>query len=155
MAGCKSTLSGEDFYGAYDAQEFATATAPELGMQTVPSLNITYTEVGAGCECQTVWGGGAGRGGPQAGMPMVPSLHVTCTRVGAGPAGAVVLGAWRVSGAMFCCKSRSVQWAPFLRRPPTDPPTHPHASPSSIPHPLLLPPWPCDHLCAGEGLRHR
>jgi sulfate adenylyltransferase len=44
MAGCKSSLSGEDFYGAYDAQEFATANAPELGMQTVPSLNIQYTE---------------------------------------------------------------------------------------------------------------
>ncbi|KAI3434657.1 hypothetical protein D9Q98_002721 [Chlorella vulgaris] len=44
MAGSKSSLSGEDFYGAYDAQEFATACAPELGMQTVPSLNITYTE---------------------------------------------------------------------------------------------------------------
>ncbi|EFN57101.1 hypothetical protein CHLNCDRAFT_143915 [Chlorella variabilis] len=44
MAGSKSSLTGEDFYGAYDAQEFATANAPELGMQTVPSLNITYTE---------------------------------------------------------------------------------------------------------------
>ena len=44
MAGCKSSLTGEDFYGAYDAQEFATEHAPELGMQTVPSLNITYTE---------------------------------------------------------------------------------------------------------------
>ncbi|KAK2080826.1 hypothetical protein QBZ16_000680 [Prototheca wickerhamii] len=44
MAGCKSTLTGEDFYGAYDAQEYATAVAPELGMQTVPSLNITYTQ---------------------------------------------------------------------------------------------------------------
>lgn len=30
----------QDFYGAYDAQEFATANAPELDMQTVPSLNI-------------------------------------------------------------------------------------------------------------------
>jgi sulfate adenylyltransferase len=44
MAGCKSSLSGEDFYGAYDAQEFATSNAPELGMATVPSLNIQYTE---------------------------------------------------------------------------------------------------------------
>lgn len=44
MAGSKSSLTGEDFYGAYDAQEFATSLAPELGMQTVPSLNITYTE---------------------------------------------------------------------------------------------------------------
>ena len=44
MAGCKSSLTGDDFYGAYDAQEFATKHAPELGMQTVPSLNIQYTE---------------------------------------------------------------------------------------------------------------
>jgi sulfate adenylyltransferase len=44
MAGCKSSLDGEDFYGAYDAQEFATANAPELGMQTVPSLNLAFTE---------------------------------------------------------------------------------------------------------------
>ena len=45
MAGCKSTLTGEDFYGAYDAQDNAKAHAKELGMDTVPSLNITYTEV--------------------------------------------------------------------------------------------------------------
>ncbi|EIE21437.1 ATP sulfurylase [Coccomyxa subellipsoidea C-169] len=44
MAGCKSTLSGEDFYGPYDAQDTAKANAKELGMDTVPSLNITYTE---------------------------------------------------------------------------------------------------------------
>uniref|UniRef100_A0A061R5V3 sulfate adenylyltransferase n=1 Tax=Tetraselmis sp. GSL018 TaxID=582737 RepID=A0A061R5V3_9CHLO len=43
MAGCKSSITGDDFYGAYDAQDLAKATAPELGMQTVPSLNITYT----------------------------------------------------------------------------------------------------------------
>ena len=50
MAGCKSTLTGEDFYGAYDAQDNAKAHAKELGMDTVPSLNITYTEVSAhGC----------------------------------------------------------------------------------------------------------
>jgi ATP sulfurylase len=45
MAGCKSSLSGEDFYGAYDAQETAKAHSTELGVDTVPSLNITYTEV--------------------------------------------------------------------------------------------------------------
>ena len=45
MAGCKSTLTGEDFYGAYDAQDNAKTHAKELGMDTVPSLNITYTEV--------------------------------------------------------------------------------------------------------------
>jgi sulfate adenylyltransferase len=44
MAGCKSTISGEDFYGAYDAQNLAGDMAAELGMQTVPSLNIAYTE---------------------------------------------------------------------------------------------------------------
>jgi len=44
MAGCKSSISGEDFYGAYDAQELANKNAPELGMQTVPSLNIAYTK---------------------------------------------------------------------------------------------------------------
>lgn len=46
MAGSKSSVSGEDFYGAYDAQETAAKHAEELHMQTVPSLNITYTEVG-------------------------------------------------------------------------------------------------------------
>jgi len=45
MAGCKSTLTGEDFYAPYDAQDTAKANAKELGMDTVPSLNITYTEV--------------------------------------------------------------------------------------------------------------
>ncbi|KAI3437913.1 hypothetical protein D9Q98_000358 [Chlorella vulgaris] len=44
MAGCKSSLSGEDFYGAYDAQDFAKAHAKELGMKTVPSLNVVFTE---------------------------------------------------------------------------------------------------------------
>jgi sulfate adenylyltransferase len=44
MAGSKSSLTGEDFYGAYDAQNTAKEYAAELGMQTVPSLNIVYTE---------------------------------------------------------------------------------------------------------------
>ncbi|CAD7704250.1 unnamed protein product [Ostreobium quekettii] len=44
MAGSKSTVTGEDFYGPYEAQDFAAKNAPELGMQTVPSLNIAYTE---------------------------------------------------------------------------------------------------------------
>lgn len=47
MAGSKSSITGEDFYGPYEAQETAKTHAPELGMQTVPSLNITYTEVPA------------------------------------------------------------------------------------------------------------
>ena len=44
MAGCKSSISGEDFYGPYDAQEFANKCCEELGMKTVPSLNLVYTE---------------------------------------------------------------------------------------------------------------
>lgn len=44
MAGCKSSLDGNDFYGAYDAQEFAIANAKELGVTPVPSLNLVYTE---------------------------------------------------------------------------------------------------------------
>merc|ERR1712070_1077612 len=36
MAGSKSSLDGEDFYGAYEAQE--------LGVKCVPSLNLVYTE---------------------------------------------------------------------------------------------------------------
>ena len=44
MAGCKSHLNGDDFYGAYEAQNFARECAPELAMETVPSLNLVYTE---------------------------------------------------------------------------------------------------------------
>ncbi|QNI71731.1 sulfate adenylyltransferase [Cyanobium sp. NS01] len=44
MAGCKSSLSGSDFYGPYQAQDFARDNASELGMETVPSLNLVYTE---------------------------------------------------------------------------------------------------------------
>ena len=44
MAGCKSSLTGEDFYGAYEAQDFAKECAPELAMKTVPSLNLVFTE---------------------------------------------------------------------------------------------------------------
>jgi len=44
MAGCKSSISGSDFYGPYQAQDFARDQATELGMETVPSLNLVYTE---------------------------------------------------------------------------------------------------------------
>ena len=44
MAGCKSSISGDDFYGPYQAQDFARDNAAELGMETVPSLNLVYTE---------------------------------------------------------------------------------------------------------------
>jgi len=44
MAGCKSSSTGEDFYGPYDAQNFANQCASELMMQTVPSKNLVYTK---------------------------------------------------------------------------------------------------------------
>ena len=44
MAGCKSSITGDDFYGPYQAQDFARDNASELGMETVPSLNLVYTE---------------------------------------------------------------------------------------------------------------
>lgn len=44
MAGCKSSLDGNDFYGAYDAQDFAIANAAQLGVTPVPSLNLVFTE---------------------------------------------------------------------------------------------------------------
>jgi len=46
MAGSKSSIDGEDFYGAYDAQNFAKDHAEELGIKTVESLNLVCTESG-------------------------------------------------------------------------------------------------------------
>jgi len=46
MAGSKSSIDGEDFYGAYDAQEFANEHSEELGIKTVESLNLVCTESG-------------------------------------------------------------------------------------------------------------
>jgi sulfate adenylyltransferase len=43
MAGSKSSITEEDFYGPYDAQDFANANSAELGVKTVPSLNLVYT----------------------------------------------------------------------------------------------------------------
>jgi sulfate adenylyltransferase len=43
MAGSKSSVTGDDFYGAYEAQECATANAEKLGVIPVPSLNLVYT----------------------------------------------------------------------------------------------------------------
>ena len=67
MAGSKSSLTGEDFYGAYDAQETARANCQELGMDIVPSLNITYTEARTG--------GHAAGGVDVRGLPSRASLH--------------------------------------------------------------------------------
>lgn len=44
MAGSKSSVSGDDFYGAFDAQDFAKANAAELGVEPVPSLNLVSTK---------------------------------------------------------------------------------------------------------------
>jgi sulfate adenylyltransferase len=44
MAGSKSSLSGDDYYGAYDAQDFAIANSEKLGVKPVPSLNLVFTE---------------------------------------------------------------------------------------------------------------
>merc|ERR1712129_551093 len=42
--GIRSSVTGDDFYGAYEAQDIAKANADELGVQAVPSLNLVYTE---------------------------------------------------------------------------------------------------------------
>jgi len=44
MAGSKSSVTGEDYYGAYDAQDIAKENAERLGVTPVPSLNLVYTE---------------------------------------------------------------------------------------------------------------
>jgi sulfate adenylyltransferase len=44
MAGSKSSVTGEDFYGAYDAQDYAQEMSAKLGVIPVPSLNLVYTE---------------------------------------------------------------------------------------------------------------
>jgi len=40
MAGSKSSVTGDDFYGAFEAQDFAKSNAEELGVKPVPSLNL-------------------------------------------------------------------------------------------------------------------
>mmetsp|Transcript_4329 Transcript_4329/g.9857 ORF Transcript_4329/g.9857 Transcript_4329/m.9857 type:complete len:394 (-) Transcript_4329:114-1295(-) len=44
MAGSKSSITGEDYYGAYDAQDIAKANCEKLGVTPVPSLNLVFTE---------------------------------------------------------------------------------------------------------------
>ena len=43
MAGTKSTRTGEDFYGAYDAQQLGARHAKELGVEVLPSENVVFT----------------------------------------------------------------------------------------------------------------
>mmetsp|Transcript_19943 Transcript_19943/g.50973 ORF Transcript_19943/g.50973 Transcript_19943/m.50973 type:complete len:694 (-) Transcript_19943:173-2254(-) len=42
MAGTKSTITGDDFYGAYDAQETGKKFSAELGMQVTHYENMVY-----------------------------------------------------------------------------------------------------------------
>ncbi len=44
MAGSKSSITGDDYYGPYEAQDIAKANAEKLGVTPVPSLNLVYTE---------------------------------------------------------------------------------------------------------------
>lgn len=44
MAGSKSSVTGEDYYGPYEAQDFAREMSEKLGVTPVPSLNLVYTE---------------------------------------------------------------------------------------------------------------
>lgn len=44
MAGSKSAITGEDYYGAYEAQDIANEMSERLGVTPVPSLNLVYTE---------------------------------------------------------------------------------------------------------------
>jgi len=44
MAGTKSTLTGNDFYGAFDAQDVAKRYSEELGIEVVPSPEMVFTE---------------------------------------------------------------------------------------------------------------
>jgi len=44
MAGSKSSVTGDDFYGAYEAQDLAKEMSERLGVKTVPSLNLVYSE---------------------------------------------------------------------------------------------------------------
>lgn len=37
-------MAGEDFYGAYDAQNYAIENSNALGVTPVPSLNLVYTQ---------------------------------------------------------------------------------------------------------------
>jgi sulfate adenylyltransferase len=44
MAGSKSSITGDDYYGAYEAQEIASEMSEKLGVIPVPSLNLVFTE---------------------------------------------------------------------------------------------------------------
>eukprot|EP00928_Gymnodinium_smaydae_P059150 TRINITY_DN423_c0_g1_i1.p1 TRINITY_DN423_c0_g1~~TRINITY_DN423_c0_g1_i1.p1 ORF type:complete len:151 (-),score=30.43 TRINITY_DN423_c0_g1_i1:171-578(-) len=48
MAGTKSTLTQEDFYGAFEAQEMGKKHAKELGMTVVDYPNMVYVGEGHG-----------------------------------------------------------------------------------------------------------
>lgn len=68
----KSSVTGDDFYGAYDAQDFAKLNSEELGVQTVPSLDLVFTEV-SGCPFRSLAVSIDGRGSSIASSPPLPS----------------------------------------------------------------------------------
>ena len=44
MAGSKSSITGDDFYGPYEAQDLAKECSDRIGVTPVPSLNLVFTE---------------------------------------------------------------------------------------------------------------
>jgi sulfate adenylyltransferase len=44
MAGSKSSITGDDFYGPYEAQDLAKECSERIGVTPVPSLNLVFTE---------------------------------------------------------------------------------------------------------------
>merc|ERR1712085_201493 len=48
MAGTKSTITGDDFYGAYDAQEIGKKFSAELGMTVTHYENMVYVDADHG-----------------------------------------------------------------------------------------------------------
>ena len=44
MAGSKSSITGDAYYGAYDAQDIASKLSEQLGVTPVSSLNLVFTK---------------------------------------------------------------------------------------------------------------
>jgi len=92
MAGSKSSVDGEDFYGAFDAQDFAKANGEELGVQPVPSLNLVCSGDDEKFEYITAR--------MHAGMRRA----VRCVRCAAG---------WEVRASRWCWRCRGYPSAPY------------------------------------------
>merc|ERR1711976_435322 len=70
MAGTKSTITGDDFYGAYDAQETGKKHSAELGVTVTHYENMVYVARGGLCPGER--GQEAGQEGGQAFWHGVP-----------------------------------------------------------------------------------